>query len=79
MKTNLNLFNVLQIIQFGGVSINTIPNLSDGTFDLDVMQQHIRTRDLHEPTSALICVENTHNKCGGKVLPLAWLDEVNVK
>jgi threonine aldolase len=54
-----------------------VPNLPDGTFDLDIMQNHIRTRDLHEPRTALICVENTHNKCGGKVVPLAWLDEVH--
>ncbi|KAF4526336.1 hypothetical protein B566_EDAN012263 [Ephemera danica] len=62
--------------QFGGVQINVVPNLPDGTFDLNAMQSRIRTRDLHEPMTALVCVENTHNKCGGKVLPLPWLKEL---
>lgn len=30
----------------------------------------------HEPTTRLVCVENTHNSLGGKVLPIDWLKEV---
>ncbi|KAJ8956694.1 hypothetical protein NQ318_014049 [Aromia moschata] len=33
--------------------------------------------DYHEPTTSLIVVENTHNMCGGKVLPLDWLEKVS--
>ncbi|XP_059470598.1 uncharacterized protein LOC132193750 [Neocloeon triangulifer] len=75
-KTHMFLYEQAGVCQFGGVSINTVKNLPDGTFDLAEMQKHIRSRDLHEPTTALICVENTHNKCGGRVLPLSWLDEL---
>ena len=32
--------------------------------------------DPHEAWTALMCIENTHNKCGGKVLPLEWIREV---
>lgn len=30
----------------------------------------------YESYTSLICIENTHNYCGGRVLPLKWLDEV---
>ena len=32
--------------------------------------------DPHEAWTALMCIENTHNKCGGKVLPVQWIREV---
>ncbi|XP_046401764.1 probable low-specificity L-threonine aldolase 2 isoform X2 [Ischnura elegans] len=62
--------------QIAGVSLCTLPNHPDGTFDIEVMKSKVRTRDIHEPTSSLIIVENTHNICGGKVIPLKWLDEL---
>ncbi|XP_067006006.2 uncharacterized protein [Anabrus simplex] len=62
--------------QIAGVQVCTIPNKPDGTFDLDEMENHIREDDDHEPRTALVCVENTHNLNGGKVLPLDWLDEL---
>jgi len=59
--------------QFGGISMRTVPNLSDGTMDLDNIRNSIRDDDFHEPITKLICIENTHNACGGKVLPLEFL------
>lgn len=35
----------------------------------------IRGNDIHEPKTALAIIENTHNICGGKVIPLDWLNE----
>lgn len=58
-----------------GVSLNVIPNNDDGTFSLDEFRKRIRGVDMHEPITRLAIVENTHNICGGKVIPLAWLDE----
>ena len=37
------------------------------------MENSIRDIDIHEPTTSLICIENTHNACGGKVLSLAFM------
>ena len=33
--------------------------------------------DDHKPKITLNCVENTLNWCGGKMLPLEWLDDVS--
>lgn len=57
--------------------LNTIPNNDDGTFSLNEFRSRIRGSDpIHEPKTNLVIVENTHNMCGGKVMPMEWLDEL---
>lgn len=60
----------------GGVHPRTVPNLPDGTIDLDRMEAAIRGDDEHYPISRLVALENTHNRCGGRVLPVAYVDAV---
>jgi len=75
-KSHIFLFEQTGACQFGGVSLRTVSNLSDGTLDLDEVKLAIRDEDIHEPTTELICIENTHNVCGGKVLPLSFIEEL---
>jgi threonine aldolase len=57
-----------------GVQVRAIPNETDGSIPLAAMGAAIRDRsDLHNPWTALICLEDTHNRCGGAVLPLDYL------
>jgi threonine aldolase len=49
----------------GGVMVHTIPNQTNGTLDLDDIRDAIRGNDVHFPTTRLILLENTQNKCGG--------------
>lgn len=60
----------------GGVHPMVLPNQPDGTLDLAQIEANIRGDNEHYPVTKLICVENTHNFCGGKVLPLAYMDAV---
>lgn len=60
--------------QFSGLHVRTVPNLPDGTFDLKTVEACVRPRnDPHDPWTGLLVVENTHNLCGGKVLPADFL------
>ena len=52
----------------GGISFHTIPNDDRGMLDLDDVRDAIRYADHHEPQTALVCLENTQNACGGSVL-----------
>jgi threonine aldolase len=52
----------------GGVSIHTIENLADGTFDIHKAEEAIRSQNIHYPPTTLLCLENTQNRCGGTVL-----------
>lgn len=64
--------------QLAGIQTSTIKTKEDGTFDLDELRDTIRKNpDIHEPITSLILVENTHNLCGGRVVPLDWLEKVN--
>ncbi len=60
----------------GSVHPHTIRNLPDGTMDLTQVEAAIRGDDQHLPRTRLICVENTHNFCGGRVLPVAYMDAI---
>ncbi|EJY55439.1 O-acetylhomoserine/O-acetylserine sulfhydrylase [Alicyclobacillus hesperidum URH17-3-68] len=44
-----------------------------GAMDPEDVRQAIRKRDIHQPRTGLICVENTHNRAGGTVLPIEIL------
>jgi threonine aldolase len=52
----------------GGALLRTVPNEEDGSLDLNHVEATIRPDDLHYPPTALLCLENTHNRCGGTVI-----------
>lgn len=76
---NSHMFKYEQgnVSQFGGIHSCQLPNLPNGTFSLESLKAHIRSEDIHDPITKLVCVENTHNRCGGRVLPLQWLDDLS--
>ena len=52
----------------GGLGLRPVRNDDQGRLDLGEVRNAIRGRDVHFPPTGLICVENTHNRCGGGVL-----------
>jgi len=60
----------------GGVTLRTVPNDSCGRLNLDDIDQAIRAKDIHYPETRLLCLENTHNRCGGAILTIDYTDEV---
>ncbi len=58
-----------------GVVIRTVPNQPDGKMSVADLEAAIRTSDIHFPRTALICLENTHNRCGGTVLDVGYTKE----
>jgi len=53
------------ISALGGVHSNQLINQPDGSLLLEDVAAAIRPDDLHEPVTRLLCLENTHNGCGG--------------
>lgn len=58
----------------GGVHPRTLRNRTDGTLDLAEVETAVRSDNEHFPVSRLLCLETTHNRCGGVVLPLDYMD-----
>ena len=56
----------------GGVVMRTLPNDEDGWIDPGAVEGAIRPKNIHFPRTTLLCLENTHNRCGGAVLTLDY-------
>ena len=61
----------------GGVVIRTVPNDEDGKLDAADVEKAIRADNIHFPKSTLLCLENTHNRCGGAVLTREYTEEIS--
>ena len=59
-----------------GLAFNVAPNATDGTIPLQELQAAIRDDDPHYARTSAVLIENTHNRCGGRVLPLQYLRDV---
>ncbi|MCJ7512144.1 MAG: low-specificity L-threonine aldolase [Anaerolineales bacterium] len=57
----------------GGVHPRALTTAADGTLDLQAIEDAIRPDDVHFPTTRLVCLENTHNRCGGAVLGVDYI------
>ena len=57
----------------GGITPRPLRTHPDGTLDLAEVEGAIRADNVHFPRSRLITVENTHNQCGGAVLPPEYM------
>lgn len=76
-KSHIVLYEQFGAAQIGGVQIQTVKNNPDGTFNIDEMKTKVRdSSNVHYSRTALICIENTHNVCGGRVLPVSWVKEL---
>jgi threonine aldolase len=61
----------------GGIHPRTVPNQPDGRLALEDIEGALRdSRNPHFPPSRLICLENTHNRCGGAVLTPYYMAQV---
>lgn len=62
----------------GGIAYHPVPTGRCGELSVDVLAQAVRpaATDLHCAPPGVICLENTHNRCGGTVLPPAYLQAV---
>jgi threonine aldolase len=50
----------------------TLPS-DKGVMDPSVVESHVLKRNLHTPGTTLLCLENTHNRGGGTIIPLTTM------
>ncbi|HSB67590.1 MAG TPA: low-specificity L-threonine aldolase [Anaerolineales bacterium] len=75
-KAHTFLYEAGGISALGGVHSCQLPNQPDGTLLLENIQSAIRSGDAHQPISRLVCLENTHNRCGGVSLSVEYTRQV---
>ncbi|MGE5595797.1 MAG: low-specificity L-threonine aldolase [Hyphomicrobiales bacterium] len=69
-------YEVAGSARIAGVQAHPLTNRADGTLDPAEVEAAIRPPNIHAPRTALLCLENTHNRCGGAALPLRAMDEL---
>jgi threonine aldolase len=52
-------------------------NENNGVITLEQIQAAVRHEDVHYPQTNLICLENTHNRAGGVILPLENIQKIS--
>lgn len=61
----------------GGSPMYSVSTNDDGTLDMVQVRAAIADEsDEHVAATALLCIENTHNYCGGKVLNIEQVEEI---
>lgn len=60
----------------GGIPFNLRPTSRLGGLDPTDVAEQIRASRPGYPRTGVVCIENTHNRCGGTVLPLETLRDV---
>lgn len=50
---------------------------NDGAMPPEEVEARIRPENIHFPRTSLICVENTHNRAGGMVIPLDNMEKIH--
>ncbi|MEL7356123.1 MAG: low-specificity L-threonine aldolase [Cyanobacteria bacterium J06560_6] len=58
-----------------GVSCRLLPG-EGGVFSAAAVQQALRPHDPHFARTQLVCIENTHNRSGGRIFPLEMIREI---
>ncbi|KAM9222077.1 LOW QUALITY PROTEIN: uncharacterized protein RG961_008793 [Leptosomus discolor] len=73
----LHLYEHGRAAQVAGVHSQALPDLPDGTLDLDRLEVTVREAQgsRYHPRPELLCLENTHSSAGGRALPLAYLQQ----
>ena len=75
-QCHTSMFEAGGVAALGGVHPRTVRNRADGTLPLEAIESAVRPYDDHFPTSRLVCLENTHNRCGGVPLTAEYTRQV---
>lgn len=67
-RSHTYLYEVGGSARLNGSPVRVIPTLPDGALDPARLEAAFLGDDVHEARTGLLCVENTHNMCGGRVL-----------
>mmetsp|Transcript_35638 Transcript_35638/g.67234 ORF Transcript_35638/g.67234 Transcript_35638/m.67234 type:complete len:381 (-) Transcript_35638:227-1369(-) len=74
-ESHIHIYEQGGIAQIGGIHPRALPNMPDGTIDLSLVEAAVRSSDVHFPVTQVLILENTHNKKGGRVLTLKYMEE----
>jgi threonine aldolase len=77
LEKNSHIFNyeVGSASALSGLQLHPIKGVR-GVMTKEQIEEEIRPDDIHIPKTALICLENTHNRAGGTIFPLEEIEKI---
>lgn len=75
-SSHIYLYEVGGLSALSGVQPATIAG-NKGMMDLVEIEETIRGENVHNPRTSLLCLENTHNRGGGTIIPLDYVKKVS--
>ncbi|KMZ44135.1 MULTISPECIES: low-specificity L-threonine aldolase [Bacillales] len=77
-ETDIYIYEAGGAAVCGGIMYEPVPTQPDGRLDIADMERvfPLEPEDPQFALPSLICLENPHNRMGGRVLPLSYLEEV---
>ena len=72
-RSHIYLYEVGGSARLNGSPARVVPTLPDGSLEPTRLAAAFLGDDVHEARTGLLCVENTHNMCGGRALSPAAL------
>ncbi|MSQ24590.1 MAG: low-specificity L-threonine aldolase [Chloroflexi bacterium] len=75
-RTHISHYEQGGMAALGGIHQHPVADLPFGRPEISDIEQAINSDDDHLARTTLVCLETTHNEAGGRVLPLAYLEEV---
>jgi len=73
--THIINYEVAAASALSGIQLTPIDS-PDGILTPDLIEPFIRPDNIHHPNTAVIAIENTHNRAGGRVYPLELLPRI---
>jgi threonine aldolase len=67
-------YEVAGTARIANVQAHALRNSPDGGLDLAEVEAAVRGPNVHTPRNPLLCIENTHNRCGGAALRTDVMD-----
>ena len=76
-SSHMFLYEQGGVAQIAGVSPRCLRNQPDGTINQNLIEKAVRENNIHFPVTEVIALEDTHNFCGGRILPRGYLDSIS--
>ena len=78
-KSHYNLWEQGGLGQIGGIYTRQIQTLDDGTYDLKVLESMMPDHsDRCCGRVKMVAIENSHNWCGVRILPMDFLEKLGI-
>jgi threonine aldolase len=75
-RSHTYLYELGGAARLNGSPVRPLPTLASGALSPEHLASAFRGEDVHEARTGLLCLANTHNMCGGRVLSAGLVTEL---